>query len=450
MPIKISCTTCGAALKAPDELQGKSVPCPKCQQAVAVPLVSDLADLEPISEPANDPLGDLANFGSQQAASQPMPGYGQSGSPQAFGTPAQQGYGGQGYGGQGFAGQGFGGQQYAAPRRRKNKTMLFAGIGMGALVLVAAVTILAITLTAGGGQRDPLTYMPANAAAIVQARPASFMQSGVYRQLNSTSMLGSMFASANRELNFAENKSLEDILRTVDSLTWGVPTGAETQQVSGIFVVRFNRDYKLEELFEQAQIDSFQRNSMSGVTVYKQNAQDRDSMALVDARTLVFGQDTLLSSALQNEARRPFSPVVDELIGQADLSSHITIVSDADDNFRQSVAETGAEQAQAALNEVRGFLIQLNASNDVQVEVLASLSSAEAAQNTAAQANQGLAMLQGDGIPIPGMKLPGIMQAIGSIQVSANGANVDGSATIPESAIGELLNLFQVFGGGGF
>ena len=36
MPIKVSCS-CGAAFAAKDELAGKTVKCPKCQQPLAIP-----------------------------------------------------------------------------------------------------------------------------------------------------------------------------------------------------------------------------------------------------------------------------------------------------------------------------------------------------------------------------------------------------------------------------
>ncbi len=75
MPIKVQCA-CGAAFAAKDELAGRTVKCPKCQQpltipAAAVPVAAQAA------QPAAHPGGDLfaeAGLHAQQAGMVPCPG----------------------------------------------------------------------------------------------------------------------------------------------------------------------------------------------------------------------------------------------------------------------------------------------------------------------------------------------------------------------------------------
>lgn len=48
MPFSLTCKGCKSTLKAPDELAGKKVKCPKCKTLVKVPLEQDEDDDEPV------------------------------------------------------------------------------------------------------------------------------------------------------------------------------------------------------------------------------------------------------------------------------------------------------------------------------------------------------------------------------------------------------------------
>ena len=89
MPIKVQCA-CGAAFAAKDELAGRTVKCPKCQQPLAIPAVGaapvatvaaaaprQVAAPLPSQVPAPHPAGDLfaeAGLHAQQAGMVPCPG----------------------------------------------------------------------------------------------------------------------------------------------------------------------------------------------------------------------------------------------------------------------------------------------------------------------------------------------------------------------------------------
>jgi hypothetical protein len=55
MPISIACPSCSAKLKAPDSSGGKSIKCPKCGEAVRVPVADDVDEAEetPRKRPAS-------------------------------------------------------------------------------------------------------------------------------------------------------------------------------------------------------------------------------------------------------------------------------------------------------------------------------------------------------------------------------------------------------------
>src|SRR4051794_19472270 len=53
MPISLTCPACGARLKAPDHAAGRTLRCPKCQGAVAVPVAGPAAAF------SFDPPGDF-------------------------------------------------------------------------------------------------------------------------------------------------------------------------------------------------------------------------------------------------------------------------------------------------------------------------------------------------------------------------------------------------------
>jgi hypothetical protein len=90
MPIKVQCA-CGAAFAAKDELAGRTVKCPKCQQPLAIPAAGAApvaavaaaaprqmaAPLPSQAAPAPHPAGDLfaeAGLHAQQAGMMPCPG----------------------------------------------------------------------------------------------------------------------------------------------------------------------------------------------------------------------------------------------------------------------------------------------------------------------------------------------------------------------------------------
>src|SRR5262245_9812971 len=96
MPIKVQCA-CGAAFAAKDELAGRTVKCPKCQQPLAIPAAGAApvvaavaarpaqpaaqrqmgAPLPSQAAPAQHPGGDLfaeAGLHAQQAGMVPCPG----------------------------------------------------------------------------------------------------------------------------------------------------------------------------------------------------------------------------------------------------------------------------------------------------------------------------------------------------------------------------------------
>jgi len=54
MPIKVSCT-CGAAFAAKDELAGRTVACPKCQQPLTIPRGAPIQRQAPAQRPAQAP-----------------------------------------------------------------------------------------------------------------------------------------------------------------------------------------------------------------------------------------------------------------------------------------------------------------------------------------------------------------------------------------------------------
>ncbi|MDA7977888.1 MAG: hypothetical protein MPJ50_03855 [Pirellulales bacterium] len=449
MPIKISCAVCGAALKAPDELQGKSVPCPKCQQAVTVPKLSSFADLEPVAaQGAADPLADLADLANQPVAGfdgQQLPG-GQM--PAAFGQPG----GAQPMGGQAFPAQGFGGQQFGSgpKRRKKNKMLLFGSLGAGALVLIAAVVILIVTLTTGGGGgADPLDYMPANAMVIVQARPADFMDSGVYGQLQAIPAVSAAMNTAPQQMGLTTQLSVQEFLKSIDSVTVGMPKGLANPGMQTepplIIAMRFNRNYTLDDFATREEQSKWQSKTVAGKTVYTMPESGSQAMSLVDARTMIVGVDNLVSSALERGGAPQLSPVVQDLLDEADMSNQLVIISEADKEMMQGAA-LGGNEALAALTSVRGSLVQLNATSGLAVDALTMMADAQSAQSLVSEANTMLQTVQGEGAsPIP--LGPGIKQALQSIQVSADGTSIRASASVSESALQELSGLLQMFGG---
>lgn len=58
MPIKVNCGSCSASFKAKDELAGRRVKCPKCQQPIVIAAAPVAAKPAPAKRPAN-PLLDL-------------------------------------------------------------------------------------------------------------------------------------------------------------------------------------------------------------------------------------------------------------------------------------------------------------------------------------------------------------------------------------------------------
>src|SRR6185436_18452823 len=64
MPIKVTCA-CGAAFAAKDELAGRAVKCPKCQQPLKIPAAGGAPAAPKKPAPAPAPGGSSLNLGSE-------------------------------------------------------------------------------------------------------------------------------------------------------------------------------------------------------------------------------------------------------------------------------------------------------------------------------------------------------------------------------------------------
>lgn len=149
MPISVECS-CGAKLKAKDELAGKRLACPKCKQPVLVQAAQPIADdddplgLGDLSEPAP-----VAGIGSvPQMPSPGLPG-GQApaASPSTF-NPGSQGQFQPAKPGAAPANESGGG---------KTKLILFGAIGGGVLSLLVVVGGVGAVMMMGGGDDDSST-----------------------------------------------------------------------------------------------------------------------------------------------------------------------------------------------------------------------------------------------------------------------------------------------------
>lgn len=441
MPIKIRCQTCGAALKAPDQLEGKSVPCPKCQQPIMVPKLDTLEELEPQSAQAGpDPFAMPANpFG------QPQPGYGAQ---PGFGAQVGAGFGGapMAYGGQqmqmpGPMAPAWTGQSYAQGRKRKSKNVpLFLGIGAGTLVIIATIIILIVVLTTGDTIRDPLVYLPANSTVVASIRPASFIKTPVYQQLRQTPMVMQAMTQV-RQQQPGDDTDYEAFFASVDSMTVGLvflPNGGREPRT--LSVMRFNRDYSDKEALDNLSLDMSTSESHAGETVYSvSGGAERQSVCLIDPRTLIIGAPDLVLAALKQESKPNFSPAMTQLLDSANMDQHVVLVGQADNTVKQMAAGAPDPQIAGLLNSAQGGILQLNATNDLSVEVRGLMVDSQTASQVLTLATQSLAQMKEQGGPL--LMMGGLKAIVDSIQISSAGAEVTAKAVIPGSAIEGLLNM---------
>src|SRR5205085_3553362 len=148
MTIAFQCSGCGATLRVPDTMAGRRGKCPKCATVNRIP--GEGGQVQTAPSPARPaPAPDAAAEG-EEAGGAPEP------------RPPK------------------------AARKRGNRTLLFVGLGCGALLLVC------MGLGGTGGflwwylsspLGDELTYMPANAEVIASVRLDQLLASDAYKQV---------------------------------------------------------------------------------------------------------------------------------------------------------------------------------------------------------------------------------------------------------------------------
>lgn len=391
MPFNCHCANCQSEVESSGETRGTPCTCRRCNGMTAVPESPELLELAIIRSKVENKRALALKEQSSEAVGQK--------------------------------------QRLVAWPNRHSKWQLAAL----ALAMFGLLVGTVIALVESETQRDPLTYMPLNTSTVVQLRPAAIIQSRVFRQLAAEPTIRSLLDASANEFGLPAQRRLEEILYVVESVTFGFPSSDDPVGADGIAVIRFNRDFTLSELFSREEVNSWSRHDIEGTIAFKASARDHDSMTLVDPRTMIIGRDELISSALKHGSKNSRSPIVDRMILEGHVNSHLVVGSEVGDGFWQRMDEDGSSAARTVFNEARQILLRVEAEDEVELSIVASYRNNAAAAKAAKGAHQSLAALRNYGMSTSEVEMLGVSRALAAMQLVVRNSDVNVKATISEA-----------------
>ncbi len=287
MPIAFQCSGCGATLRVPDTMAGRRGKCPKCGAVNSIPGgTSQLQTAPPAPKAARPP---------KEA---PPPDDVDNGKE----APAEE----------------------ARPRRqgakKKNRTMLFVGLGCGALLLLTCMgTGVGVGLWwyLSSPIGEELAYMPSNCEYVAAVKLDQLVASGAFKQVENE--LPPQFkqamatADAEKEIGLA--------LADIDRLVIGGPLSGRDEPV---VAVRTKKPVKAEDMTAKVKGKSFASSKEGSYTIYEAPG-GRPAFCVVKKNLVLFGSGAALRVVLRRDKKPEMSANLSAAMKEMDFKQTVTM-----------------------------------------------------------------------------------------------------------------------------
>jgi len=324
-----------------------------------------------------------------------------------------------------------GGEEAAAegprPRRkgakkRGNRTLLFVGLGCGALLLVC------MGLGGTGGflwwylsspLGDELTYMPANAEVIASVRLDQLLASDAYKQVeNEVPQLKQAVAGGEAE------KEIGLSLSNIERLVIGGASGGGRLVVA----VRTKQPVKAEDLVGKIKGKSFTGKKVGSYTLYEAG---NDGFSVVGKKLVVFGPARAVQDVLTRNKKPDFSPRLSAAMKEADFSKTIAIAiaAGAKPGGGKGAANFGGFPLGGGVplvgdDDVEGVVLQAKVTADVSLTAVVLCKDAATATVAKRKLDEGLAKLKSS------QEVPPDLRNAFDLKLSASGRKVTATTDV--------------------
>ncbi len=390
MSTMTKCPNCSKVLKLKSESAfGKKTACPQCREPFTVkPFRKKKKEAKPVVEEPEDEYDDYEDYGDT---------YGD------YDDTAYDDYGGD--------------DQYddyePAPKRsassksskkkskKKKKAaglppwLKFVAIGLAGVVVVgglAGALVMAVG-SFGGGNVIDLAWLPEDADLFVRVEPDELWNAPMLATVRDNEMVKNMMEQA------AQQGGVKIGLSDIDSVTLagldmsdtyqqrdgllgnrvGTPTIAKKADAKMIGVVRFNKDITPADLGDDAE---GRKNDHGGKSYY--SAPNGQAIYLADARTMLVGQEGLVTAAMDRGPTEPRVSRIDFVNPRHQLIFVIAPPKILDAEARSQVPSSSAtpalQKVEKSLTEsTKAFAFGLSLTSDIEMEVqMQCFSSSEA------------------------------------------------------------------------
>jgi hypothetical protein len=341
MTIAFQCPGCGATLKVPDTMAGRRGRCPKCGTVNQLPAAggqlqtapSPPKSAAPSRAPKPAPAPDVADD-EQEAAEEKAP------------------------------------RPRKGKKKRGNRTMLFVGLGCGALLLLCmglggTGAFLWWYLSSPIGEE--MTYMPNNCEVIASIRLDQLLASDAYKQVEKeVPMLKQAVSGGEAE------KEIGLQISNVERIVVGGQLGGGGQPV---VAVRLKQAVKAEDLTGKIKGKSFTSAKVGSYTLYETPGGNGDGFCVAKPKLIVFGPAKSLREVLQRNKKPDLSPKLSTAMKEADFSKTIVVAAAAPKQGAGKPANIGGlpigGNPFAGDDDVDGVVVQVKVATDVSITLVA-------------------------------------------------------------------------------
>ncbi|MFN4259752.1 MAG: hypothetical protein ACK4RK_10670 [Gemmataceae bacterium] len=348
MTISFSCPGCNKVYNVADNLAGRKGSCKKCGTMFVIPQIA-----APPSPPASDSAFQAAptNDWSSVADSSPPPEDQSSYEPAAGGRSRRKG-------------------------SKKLLIALLAGFAfLGCCLLPTAGSLVYWFYYYDNPLDQALFYMPEDSTLLASLDVKSFMNSGVYKELEKE-------FPDNFKSRFEEEKGLT--FEQIERVTVGGNTSSGGQPV---VVIRTRENVTAEQMLGKIKNSNYSKTQVGGHTLH---AAGNDAFCVVDARLVVAGPTETVRKVLERNKTPAFSESLQAALGSAKTSgtAYVAMVIPSEGGGAPSLG--GPLDFDQMTKGAQWATVSINISNEVKIDAEVQCSDPQKAEDLRKLGDAGL------------------------------------------------------------
>jgi hypothetical protein len=410
MTIAFQCSSCGVTLRVPDTSAGRRGKCPKCATVNLIPDAGGHVQAAPpvpkAAKPA--PAPDVADEGEE-----------------------------------------VGGASEARPRRkgakkRKNRTMLFVGLGCGGALLLLCMGVatgVGIWWYTSSPVGDELAYMPDNCEIVASIQVDQLLKSNAYKQIeNEVPQLKQALAGGD---------AVKEIGLELSNIERVVIGGALGGRDKPVVVVRTKQAVKADDMVGKIKGKSFTNRKVGPYTLYESGGATGDAFCVPKKNLVLYGTGAALQLVLQRNKKPDFPAGLNAALKEADFSKTITMAlaplqkSGPTPGFGGGLPMGGAMPFGKS-DEVECMVVQAKVATDISLSVLVLCKDAATATATKKKLDEELPKLKSSPM------VPADLKSALDIKATTSGRKLTATMDIKVAPlIKAVKNLGPMFGGMG-